>query len=306
MRITTLSVNNAQTQGPRRREIISRQSPQHLENATGLMLQALRLRPASVSRGTLVLGAGACTEVPLAALVHNSDEVVLADLDGISLEQARAELSSPAMRRTVRLVTDDLSGGISASLDRLLARLPWAALRKQGSRALFDAAASCLEACPVSDPPEFAGLAPGGFGLVISSLVLSQLFSYPLLDVLDRVQRVAPEGINEQEHHRGYQEAAQAFRMRVIVAHLHLLRSLLDTGGLVVLLCDQRAFVFDAPNPQVASEHRRTIPLIPRAFFDLVAQNFTLVERREWEWLTDMPAEGRYGRGYDVIGYVLR
>lgn len=306
MRITTLSVNNAQTQGPRRREIISRQSPQHLENSTGLMLQALRLRPPSVSRGTLVLGAGACTEVPLAALAHGSDEVVLADLDNISLEQARAELSSPAMRRTVRLVTDDLSGAISASLDRLLARQPWSALREQGPRALFDAAASCLENCPVPDPPGFAGLAPGSFGLVISSLLLSQLFSYPLLDVLDRVQRVAPEAVNEQERHRGYQEAAQAFRVRVIAAHLHLLRSLLDIDGLAVLLCDQRGFVFDAPNPQVASEHRRAIPLVPRAFFELVEQNFTVVEKREWEWLTDMPAEGRYGRGYDVIGYVLR
>lgn len=303
MRITTLPVNNAQTQGPRRRELISRQSPQHLENATDLMLRALRLRPASVSRGTLVLGAGACTEVPLAALAHGSDEVVLADLDEFSLRQAREELAAPAMRRRVRLVTEDLSGGISASLDRLLARQPWAALREQGPRALFDAAASCLDACPVPDPPGFADLAPGSFGVVISSLLLSQLFSYPLLDVLDRVQRVAPEAVNEQERHRGYQEAALAFRVRVIAAHVHLLRALLDADGLAVLLCDQRGFVFDTPDPH---GHRRAIPLVPRAFFELVEQNFSIVERREWEWLTDMPAEGRYGRGYDVIGYLLR
>ncbi len=306
MRVDTLTVNNAQTQGARRRELISRQSPQHLENSTSLMLAALRQRPYSVSRSTLVLGAGACTEVPLAALTHNSDEVVLADLDSISLRQGRDELSAPSLRKAVRLVTEDLSGGISASLDRLLTRQPWAALAEQGARALFDAAATCLDTCEVPDPPHIPGLARGDFGVVISSLVLSQLFSYPLLDVLDRIQRVAPAAVGEQERHHRYQEAAQAFRTRVIQAHLHLLRSLLDPDGLAVLLCDQRGFVFDAPNPQLAAEHRRAIPLVPRTFFELVESNFTILEKREWEWLTDMPAEGRYGRGYDVIGYVLR
>lgn len=299
-------MNNAQTQGPRQREIISYQSPQHLENAAGLMLQALRLRPAGVSRGTLVLGAGACTEVPLATLVHGSDEVVLADLDEISLQQARTELSSPALRRIVHLVTDDLSGGISANLDRLLTRQPWATLCEQGPHALFAAAASCLATCPVPDPPQFANLAPGNFGLVISSLVLSQLFSYPLLDVLDRIQHLAPEAVHEQERHQAYQQQAQAFRLRVIVAHLHLLRSLLDAGGLAVLLCDQRGFVFDTSSSHPVSNHRRAIPLVPHAFFAQVEQNFTIVEQREWEWLTDLPTEGRYGRGYDVIGYVLQ
>lgn len=122
MRIDTLTVNNAQTQGARIREVLSRQSSRHLENSTSLMLQAMRQRPYSASRSTLVLGAGACTEVPLAALVHSSDEVVLADLDTISMQQARDELSAPALRKAVRLVSEDLSGGISSGLDHLLVR----------------------------------------------------------------------------------------------------------------------------------------------------------------------------------------
>ena len=142
MRIDTLSANNAQTQGAQRRKILSRQSPQHLENATGLLLAALRQRPYSASRSTLVLGAGACTEVPLAALVHYSDEVVLADLDLKALQQAQAELATPVLGKSVRLLAEDLSGGISASLKRLLARQPWPVLVEQGARAIFDAAAS--------------------------------------------------------------------------------------------------------------------------------------------------------------------
>jgi hypothetical protein len=305
MRLDTLTVNNASTQGARRRETISRQSPLHLAHSTGLVLAALHQRPYSVSRSTLVLGAGACTEVPLAALAHASDEVTLVDLDTISLRQAQAELSSPALRKAVRLVSEDLTGGISASLDHLLSRQPWTSLARQGPRAMFDAAATCLEACPVPNPPQIAGLVSGDAGVVISSLVLSQLFSYPLLDVLDRVQRVAPKAVVEQERHHGYQEAAQAFRVRVIQAHLHLLRSLLEPGGLAVLVCDQRGFVFDAPTPEDAADHRRAIPLVPRVFPELVEDCFTVLEKREWEWLTDMPAAGRYGRGYEVVGYLL-
>lgn len=306
MRIDSLITNNAQTQGVRRRETLSRQSPHHLENATGLMLQAINERPYSASRSTLVLGAGACTEVPLAALVHHSDEVVLADVDLASMQQARDELSAPAMRKTVRLLSADLSGGISANLERLLARQSWKTLASQGARTLFDVAATCLDACAIPDSPRISGLAPGNFGVVISSLVLSQLFGYPLLDVLDQVQRVAPASLEEQERHKRYQDATQAFRVRVIAAHLNLMRELLEADGLAVLLCDQRGFVFDAPNAQLSSEHRRAIPLVPRSFSELIEQRFTVVEKREWEWLTDMPAEGRYGRGYEVGGYILR
>ncbi len=306
MRIDTLTVNNVQTQGIRRRETMSRQSPEHLEQAISLMTRAVRQRPYSTSHSTLVLGAGACTEVPLAALVHQSDEVVLADLDLASMQQARAELSSSTLRRLVRLVTADLSGGVSVNIERLLTRQPWSALAAGEANLLFDAAANCIEDCPVPDPPQIPGLGPGEFGVVISSLLLSQLFSYPLLDVLDRVQRIAPQKVTAQEQHRRYQDAAQAFRVRVIEAHLHLLRALLDHDGLAVLLCDARGFVFDAPDSQSATDHRRAIPLVPRVFFELVESQFTVLEKREWQWLTDMPAEGRYGRGYEVVGYLLR
>lgn len=311
MRIESLSRNNRQTQGARQREILRRQSPQHLANARELMLQAMHQRPAGVSRGTLVLGAGTCTEIPLAALVRHSDEVVLADLDGAAMQQARAELPSAAARKAVSLVVEDLSGGLSAHLWRLLDRQPWDTLAEQGARTLFDAAAACLDACPVPDPPRIAGLIPGNFGVVISSLVLTQLFSYPLLDVLDRVQRVAPAALAEQERHHRYQAAAQSFRERVIAAHLHLMQAMLERDGLAVLLCDQRGFVFSAPNAgsisnaDPAAMPRRTIPLVPHAFFDLLEEQFRIVEKHEWEWLSDLPAGERHGRGYEVGGYLL-
>ena len=301
MRIDTLTYNNVYTQGAQRRAWLRQHSPQHLEQSAALMLHALQLRPPGTSRSAIALGAGASTEIPLADLARNSDEVVLADLDLASMQKGRDELSSPALRRRVRLLECDISGGVSINLKRLVEQQPWKKLVPRGAKAVFDAAAQCLEQCPIPDPPEIGGLGPGEFGVVISSLVLTQLFSYPLLDMLDHIQRIAPTYVGEQERHRRYQEAAQAFRIRIIQAHLHLLRRLLDTGGIAVLLTDIRGFAFEHD-----VEHSRSIPLVPRTLPDLVRESFSTLEEAHWEWLSDLPGEGKLGRGYEVVGYVLR
>ena len=305
MRIDTLTYHNVETQGARRRAWLREHSPQHLQQCAALIHSALEKRPSGVSQGMLVLGAGACTEIPLEVLARHSDEVALADLDLNSMKSAWEELPSPALRRRVRLLECDLTGGVSTDLHRLLARQPWDALIAQGARAVFDAAASCLEHCPVADPPQLDTLGAGEFGLVISSLTLSQLFSYPLLDVLDYIQQLAPTYLNEQEHHHRYQQAAQDFRVRIIQAHLHLLRELLDMGGLAVLLSDIRGFAFNISGTDHDAEHRRSIPLAPRIFPELVSNTFTVLQEAQWEWITDLPAKDKFGRGYEVVGYVL-
>ena len=307
MRIDTLAYNNVHTQGAKRRQWLFQHSPQHIKQSTALMLHALQLRPAATSPSIIVLGAGACTEVPIAELARaaDGDEVALVDLDRAALEQGRAEISSSSLRRNIRLVATDITGGVSENLNRLLEKQRWQTLAAQGARAVFDAAAGCLEQCVVPDPPEIASLG-GGFGVVISSLVLSQLFSYPLLDVLDTIQRVAPEMVGEQERHRRYQDAAQAFRVRVILAHLHLMRSLMDMGGIAVLLSDVRGFVFNVYGTEHDAEHRRVMPLVPRTLPDMVRENFAVVEESHWEWLSDLPENERLGRGYEVVGSILQ
>ena len=305
MRIDTLMYNNVQTQGARQRAWLRQYSPQHLQHCAALTLRAFKLRQPAASQSTLVLGAGACTEVPLDDLAHASDEVVLADFDLAAIQQGRDELASPALRKRIHLLQCDISGGISASLKRLVERQPWTSLVLQGPQAVFDAAAHCLEQCTVPDPPQLEGLGAGGCGIVISSLLLSQLFSYPLLDILDHVQRIAPDYPGEQERHRHYQEAAQAFRIRVISAHLHLLRELVDIGGVVVLLSDVRGFAFNVYGTDHDAEHRRTIPIVPRTLPDLVRENFAVIEEARWDWLTDLPEKNKLGRGYEVIGLVL-
>lgn len=305
MRIDTLPQNNKQAQGSGRREWLCQHSPQHLEHCISLITRALEQRASAASRSTLVLGAGACTEVPLTNLVRASEEVVLADLDLAAMQRGRDELTSATLRKRVRLVQCDITGGVSRNLASLIRRLDWQKLVSQGSQALFETLALCLEQCQVPDPPEIDILLPGDFGLVVSSLVLSQLFSYPLLDVLDHVQTVAPSLLSDQERHRHYQETAQAFRVRVINAHLHFLRSLLDMGGITILLSDVRGFVFNVHGTDHDATHRRSLPLVPRVFPELVHEVFAVVEEAHWEWLADLPEKDHPGRGYEVAGYIL-
>lgn len=305
LRVDNLTYSNISTQGAQRREWLREHSPRHLDQSSALMLSALRRREPSTSRSTLVLGAGASTEVPLADLARASDEVVLADLDLSAMRQGRDELASSILRRHMRLVQGDITGGVSASLQRLIERQRWDKLIAQGAKSVFDAAAECLEQCPIPNPPRIEGLNSGEFGLVVSSLVLTQLFSYPLLDLLDHIQRIAPAMLGEQERHRRYQEAAQSFRTRVIQAHLTLLSDLVDVGGLIVLLSDVRGFAFNVHGTEHDARHRRTMPLVPRAFFDLVREQFAIKEEATWEWLSDLPAKEKLGRGYEVLGYVL-
>lgn len=305
MRIDTLTYNNIHTQGAQRRAWLRQHSPQHLEQCTALMLQGLQKRQRGASNSTLILGAGACTEVPLAELARDSDEVVLADIDLASMRQGRDEPTSSALRKRVRLIACDISGGVSAALNNVIKQQRWESLVSQSAQVVFDAAAHCLEQCPVPDPPEIEGLHAGEFGVVISSLVLSQLFSYPLLDMLDHVQRIVPSYLGEQERHRRYQEAAQNFRVRVILGHLHLLRELVDVGGIVVLLSDVRGFVFEVSGSENDAQHRRTLPIVPHGLAELVRESFTVLEERHWEWIADLPEKGKLGRGYEVVGYVL-
>ena len=305
MRINTLTYNNIQTQGAQRRMWFRQHCPQHLQQCSALMLLALQKRQGSASQSVIVLGAGACTEVPLAELARDSDEVVLADLDRASMRQGYDELTSPALRKKVRLLGCDISGGVSADLNRLIGQQRWDKLVSQGAQVVFDAAADCIERCPVPELPKIEGLHTGEFGVVISSLLLSQLFSYPLLDILDQVKLLAPSYLGEQERHRRYQEASQNFRTRVIQGHLHLLRELVDVGGIVVLLSDVRGFVFEVFGTENDAQHRRTLPIMPRGLAELVGESFTVLEERHWEWIADLPEEGKLGRGYEVVGYML-
>lgn len=313
MRVERLTSENPRTQGAARRAHYRRHSPAHLDTIADLVRRGLAARTAPAPRAAAILGAGACTELPLESLARTLDTILLVDLDLPGMERARAELPA-SFRPRVRALPADLSGGVSQALAALLRAQPWddlARLSGPTSAAPLDAAAACLEQCPVPDPPLIPGLAPafGAYGLVISSLLLTQLFSLPLLDVLDTLALHAPDAVDRREAHPRYRAAAQSFRRRVAHAHLALLDALLAPGGAGLLISDVTGHLLPARTGPHAAPAPESLPVLPPDVLDLprdLSARFTLAgPTPTWRWVVEPPHGETPGRAYDVFGAIF-
>lgn len=311
MRIERLARENGRTQGATRRAWYRAQNPAHLTTVEALLDEALKARGNAAPSTAAALGAGACTDLPLGRLVAACEQVTLVDLDAPGMAEAREELPAEARGR-VALLAADLTGGVSASLAAELRAQPWSdlvALDPSG-RAALDAAAGCLERCVVADPPEIAGLEPHSYGLVVSDLTLTQLFSLPLLDALDALNMHAPQAADLRESSPRYVAAARDLRRRVALAHLSLLGVLLAEGGTGLLLTDVTGYLLAPKAGPHAREGREALEVLPRdvlALPDDLAARFTLVgAQRRWRWLVTQPTTETPGRAYDAMGLVFR
>lgn len=312
MRISRLTQENTRTQGPQRRWWYRRHSPAHLRSIESLVAAVLAARALTASCTAVVLGAGACTEVPLATLARACSSVLLVDVDVAGMTRARDELPRD-LRSRVDLFQADLTGGVSAALAKELAAQPWAdltALSGPSGLAPLDAAAACLERCPIPNPPALPQLAPHGYGLVISSLTLTQLFSLPLLDVLDTLNVYAPAVAALRDTHPRYHAAATSFRRRIVHAHLALLGALLAPDGSGLLVTDVTGYLLPPASGQHAGAAAESLPVLPPDVLDIprdLAERFAVVEApRTWRWLVSAPDAAAPGRAYDVTGVVLR
>ena len=312
MRIERLADENRRTQGPRRRDEYRRVSPAHPRTIERLIADALAARDAEAPPAAALLGAGACTELPLERNARACDRVALADLDAPGMGRARDELP-PALRSRVELVPADLTGGISRALAKLLRAQPWDDLVALGGPhgfAPIEGAAECLARCPIPAPPTIPGLDREAFGLVVSSLTLTQLFGLPLLDLLDALTLHAPAVADLRELSPRYEQAARDFRRRVALAHLDLIASLLAPGGAAVLITDVTGYLLPARSGPHSNELEESYNVLPPDALDLdadVAARFTRVGApRRWRWIATQPATGAPGRAYDVAGMVLR
>jgi len=314
VRIERLSVDNQRTQGAERRNWYRRYSAKHLRQIEQALLAALDARGAATPDSAVVLGAGACTEFPLDQLARACAPVTLADLDTTGMLRARDELPEK-LRARVRSVSADLTGGVSAALQDLLRAQPWPDLRALGGGRgvnILNAVADCLEAVPVAQPPDpwTLGLAPHSFGLVVSSLTLTQLYSLPLLDALDTLLVYAPDLADQREAQPRYQRAANDFRRRVVAGHLALIEQLLASGGAALLITDTVGHLLAPQRGPHAAEGEETLDVLPpdalRLPNDLEAR-FTLVgPLRQWMWLVAMPEGETPGRAYEVVAAILR
>ena len=312
MRIARLPQENPRTQGPARRQWYQRHSPAHLRDVAASVESALTSREPAAPGAAVVLGAGACTEVPLRRLAQTCDSVLLVDVDIAGMAQARDELPA-RLRSHVNLLGADLSGGVSAALAAELRAQPWAdlvALSGASGAAPLDAAAACLDRCSIADPPRIAELAPAGYDIVMSSLLLTQLFSLPLLDVVDTLAIYAPSATDLRDTHPRYAEAAMRFRRRIALAHLHLMGALLAPEGRGVLVTDVTGYLLPARSGPHAGSVLESLPVLPPAalaFPDDIAARFEPVApMHTWRWLVTAPDATTPGRAYDVASVVFR
>lgn len=313
MRIERLPQENRRTQGPERRAWYRTHGAEHLGAIADLVEVALRTLRGTAVRA-LVLGAGACTDLPLERMARVCESVLLVDVDVPGMLRARDEVPQ-SLRSRVNVAAADITGGVSQALATELRMQPWGDLASLGGssgRAPLDAAAACIDRCPVPDPPLFAELAPSGYDLVISSFVLTQLFSLPLLDVIDMLNLYAPDSVDLRDSYPRYREAAQGFRRRIALAHLSLIGSLLAPGGAGLLLSDVRGYLLPPrkgphAGAGAAPEALDVLPPEVLALPDDVAARFAPVDGvRRWRWLVSAPATDLPGRAYDACGMLFR
>jgi hypothetical protein len=309
MRIDRLAAENPRTQGATQRRWYRRHNPEHLRHVARLFERSLAARGPDAPTTAIVLGAGACTELPLERLAGVCSQVTLVDLDAPGMERARHELP-PDLRRRVRPLVADLTGGVSRELATRLREQPWADLASLDERAPLGAAAACLDRCHVPDPPAIAGAPAGTFGLVVSSCVLTQLFSLPLLDVLDTLATAAPNIVALQAADSRYQAAARAFRRHLALAHLDLVADLLAQAGAGLIASDVAGYLLPPVGGPRAGEAPEVLPLLPAEVVDLPADlgaRCTLCgPLQRWRWVVSAPTSARPGRTYDALGAVFR
>lgn len=310
MRIERLAADNPRTQGAERRAWYRRHSPQHLRSIEALVETALAARGADAPARAVVLGAGECTELPLERIVRACrDGVTLVDVDVPGMGRAREALPA-ALRSRVDLVKQDLTGGVSAALATELRAQPWDDLHRLSPSAALEAAADCLDRCPIADPPLLPYLMPGGYGLVVSSLVLTQLYSLPLLDVVDTLSVHAPAAVDLRESDPRYRGAANRFRRRLALAHLALVDLLLAPDGAVVLASDRVGVLLPPTAGPHSGEPREHLDVLPPGVLavpvDLRARFALRSPVRTWEWLATAPSAQTPGRLFEAFGVVLR
>ena len=312
MRIERLSIDNQRTQGAERRNWYRKYSAKHLKQIEQALLAALDARAAATPDTAIALGAGACTELPLDQLARACSPVTLVDLDTEGMLRARAELPEK-LRSRVRPLSADLTGGVSAALQDELRGQPWPDLRALGGgrgASILSAVAGCLDRVAVPQPPEILGLTPHGYGLVISSLTLTQLFSLPLLDALDTLLVYAPDLADLRATHPGYLAAERAFQRRIVEGHLALIEHLLAPGGVALLISDHMGYLLSAQRGPHANEGRESLEVLPaealRLPDDLEARFSLVGPLRQWMWMVAMPEGETPGRAYDVVAAIMR
>ncbi len=191
----------------------------HIEMSRQGILAAARL--VQTPRTALVLGAGRCIEIPIAGLARRFERVVLVDLDREGLQASIAGLPEP-LRRKVELRFSDVTSFAEPLMEetaRVVAESPQSSSAIGGLRSLYERMET------LQRPPDLPRA-----DLIVSSLVLSELFRYPSTFAARLFRERFDEDLADSREYRSLWRKLRAFAMS---DHAATIARLGQPGGIV-------------------------------------------------------------------------
>jgi hypothetical protein len=268
----------------------------HVEQSRRMILQAA----ARAGQGrAVILGAGACEEIPLLELTGQFAEVTLNDIEAAPLHQAIAALPADvALRTKLRVHAADLTSATEKSLagiDTVLADATDSA----------QAIAAMGRALDDTQPDEFP--IDGQFELVVASCLLSQLHFALTHAAAARFAARFPEQAESLARSDAWKKSLYAAARRMedrFIADLAALA--MPRGAIYLSESAQMCYVRLAPDGAWQTDGTYRM-LRSTNLEDYIRGRFAVIERGRWEWVVSPPKkQGDTGRLYDVQALVLQ
>ncbi len=247
-----------------------------------------------------LLGAGPCSEIPLAQLATRFEQVLVNDIDASTLERALADVPLEAsLRAKISLLPADLTGltePLLAAIDSLLNSAA------DASEAIEQMSAQLDAAMPATTLP-----LEGRYDMLVASCVLSQLHFGLAHGAEERFARRFADAATALRDSPRWTAALASLARRMEHAFLDaLLAHLADEGRIYLSESVQMCNVELTSSGQWQSTGTfrmlRTTDLA-----DYLDSRFEVVERGRWPWVVWPPRQpGQVGRLFDVQAVVLR
>jgi hypothetical protein len=259
-----------------------------------MILRAATLVPAGRA---LILGAGACDEIPLEQLAARFSRVTINDIAGEPMERALAALPAAA-RGKVEVDVADLTGATAAALERIEA-----ALVACGDAEAAIARMSEVVAGQAAGPLPFAG----HYDLIVASALLSQLHIGLTQRAAELFERRFAGQRETLRAAPAWTSAVYEYARRVEQRFVdELIPRLAGNGILYASESVQMCYVELTADGQWATAGTYRM-LRSRDLQDYFDARFTTLDRGRWQWVVSPPARtGDVGRLYDVQALVLR
>lgn len=241
----------------------------------------------------LVLGVGNATDIPLAHLANQFDELTLVEVDEESVVKAVEALPIQSQEK-IHIKIEDLTG-VSGNIAQRMIK----ASQRQKNFDLFVREADNI--IRTTDPIDFRE--GTDYSFVCSSLVLSQLYQFPF----DQMRYIASEtydrdDIRSSRYGNDVNLAFNGFMLKCQAKHFELLQRSIKPDG-VIYFADttSSASILDF-NSFTGATFGDTVEMM---HFDFVAEQirtrFQYVKGRNWTWTNELPNYEIGGNGAGLL-----